>query len=63
MASPMHIMVFPEELEFEIELNNDSLVTASLRNVASCHIAYKIKTTATERYRVRPNIGVGKSQA
>ncbi len=37
----------------------DSLLTASLRNVAPCHVAFKIKTTATDRYRVRPNIGVG----
>ena len=58
MATPL-IMIFPEELEFGFELNSDTLITASLRNVAPCHIGYKIKTTATDRYRVRPNIGRG----
>ena len=37
----------------------DTLLTASLRNNSPSFIAFKVKTTATDRYRVRPNLGVG----
>lgn len=53
--------VFPELLEFPMRLGVDTLLTASLRNASPSYIAFKVKTTATERYRVRPNIGVGAS--
>jgi MSP (Major sperm protein) domain len=42
-----------------MRLGVDTLLTASLRNASPSYIAFKVKTTATERYRVRPNIGVG----
>lgn len=42
-----------------MRLGVDTLLTASLRNSSPSYIAFKVKTTATERYRVRPNIGVG----
>lgn len=53
-----HLQVFPELLEFPMRLGTDTLLTASLRNASPSYLAFKVKTTATDRYRVRPNLGV-----
>lgn len=50
--------MFPELLEFPMRLGHDTLLTASLRNASPSYLAFKVKTTATDRYRVRPNLGV-----
>lgn len=55
--SPSYVHISPvEELHFCGEPDKDLFSTLQLSNVSDQPLAYKIKTTAPQRYKVRPNI-------
>lgn len=58
MAGRVNVQIYPEELAFAVEPGKDAHLTLSLYNPASSPVAFKIKTTSTDRYRVRPNFAV-----
>jgi hypothetical protein len=57
--SPYLLRITPKELNFPPPLNRVITNTLKLHNMSTdYHIAYKVKTTAPQRYCVRPNTGV-----
>jgi len=48
----------PEELVFTGAINEEICEVISLENLATHALAYKVRTTQPERYRVRPRSGV-----
>ena len=46
--------ITPGDIKLTLQLNKDQLFELKLRNLTTSNVAYKIKTTAPERYQVRP---------
>ncbi|CAL9134028.1 unnamed protein product [Musa acuminata var. zebrina] len=52
------ISVYPEELNFEFELEKPSYCSIKVVNNTEHHVAFKVKTTSPKKYFVRPNASV-----
>ncbi|XP_020599184.1 vesicle-associated protein 2-1 [Phalaenopsis equestris] len=52
------ISVHPEELTFEVKLDEPAYCNLKVVNNTEHHVAFKVKTTAPKKYFVRPNASV-----
>lgn len=56
--NPELLEIQPQELKFIFESKKQSSCSIRLTNKSDYHVAFKVKTTSSQRYCVRPNIGV-----
>jgi len=54
---PDLVDIKPKKIPIDLKLNEDIPITLELTNISSSLVAFKIKTTAPERYLVRPTQG------
>jgi MSP (Major sperm protein) domain len=52
-----HLQIFPVSLDFQVEAGRDAVLALSLYNPGAASVGFKLKTTNTQRFRVRPNFG------
>eukprot|EP00461_Guttulinopsis_vulgaris_P004771 UN04773 len=48
------LKIEPDELKIPLRVNSDVVVELKLQNITNDRVAYKIKTTAPDKYQVRP---------
>ncbi|WCJ25787.1 Vesicle-associated protein 2-1 [Euphorbia peplus] len=58
MTAGQLISVHPDELKFLFELDKQIFCDLKVVNNTDHHVAFKVKSTATNKYLVRPNRGV-----
>jgi len=56
-ALPDLVDIKPKKIPIDLKLNEDIPITLELTNISNSLVAFKIKTTAPERYLVRPTQG------